>query len=301
MASTKEFFTRIQHKHDTEANWLKATNFAPLAGEIIVYDKDDTHDYQRIKIGDGTTKINNLPFAPSLDDVVYSSAEEAEIETTPINADTLGGFEPAYFKNATTLNGKTEFELNVANANTIDNLSVQDIINKMYPVGSTYITSTNSNPASYLGGTWSLVDREFKPAYGSSTSNYFTINTTNTTSYTLYFIRSGHSLRIRMNLKNKVVLADSDLELGTINFADLGINSTVYTFTQIPMLSDGGNGYAMINLQGTTGVLSTSDALSPSGHSIAAESSCWLEIPVVCNYTTMIDSFCDKFYWKRTA
>ena len=62
MAQTKEFFTRIVHKHDTEANWDKATAFVPLAGEIIVYDKDSTHNYARVKIGDGTTKINNLPF-----------------------------------------------------------------------------------------------------------------------------------------------------------------------------------------------------------------------------------------------
>ena len=62
MTQSKEFFTRIQHKHDIEANWIKAVNFTPLAGEIIVYDKDDTHNYTRVKIGDGTTKINNLPF-----------------------------------------------------------------------------------------------------------------------------------------------------------------------------------------------------------------------------------------------
>lgn len=62
MAQTKEFFTRIQHKHDIEANWIKAINFTPLNGEIIVYDKDDTHDYARIKIGDGVTKINELHF-----------------------------------------------------------------------------------------------------------------------------------------------------------------------------------------------------------------------------------------------
>lgn len=55
--------TRIQLKHDTEANWKKATNFIPLAGEVIIYDKDSSHNYVRYKIGDGTTKINNLPFA----------------------------------------------------------------------------------------------------------------------------------------------------------------------------------------------------------------------------------------------
>lgn len=55
--------TRIQQKHDIEANWLKATNFIPLAGELIIYDPDDNYSYERFKIGDGETLINNLPFA----------------------------------------------------------------------------------------------------------------------------------------------------------------------------------------------------------------------------------------------
>ena len=62
MANTKEFFTRIQHKHDTETNWLKATNFIPLVGEIIIYDPDELCTYQRIKIGDGKTVVSSLSF-----------------------------------------------------------------------------------------------------------------------------------------------------------------------------------------------------------------------------------------------
>lgn len=77
MTQSKEFFTRIQHKHDIEANWSKAVNFVPLNGEIIVYDKDDTHDYARIKIGDGSTKINELPFILN-DSVLYTEQTLAE-------------------------------------------------------------------------------------------------------------------------------------------------------------------------------------------------------------------------------
>ena len=40
MAQTNTFNTRIQHKHDVEANWLKATTFTPKAGELIIYDVD---------------------------------------------------------------------------------------------------------------------------------------------------------------------------------------------------------------------------------------------------------------------
>ena len=60
-----EIKARFAQKHDVEANWNKATNFIPKAGEIIVYDADDIYSYPRIKVGDGTTKVNDLPFANS--------------------------------------------------------------------------------------------------------------------------------------------------------------------------------------------------------------------------------------------
>lgn len=67
--------TRIINKHDTEENWDKATNFVPLKGEVIIYDPvefppDSSFSsdavtglgYSKIKVGDGTTKVSNLPF-----------------------------------------------------------------------------------------------------------------------------------------------------------------------------------------------------------------------------------------------
>ena len=69
--------TRIQHKHDIEANWKQAT-FAPLAGELIIYDEEidpatgetlalpndrtEPYTYKRFKLGDGETSVNDLPF-----------------------------------------------------------------------------------------------------------------------------------------------------------------------------------------------------------------------------------------------
>ena len=54
-------------KHDIEANWLKAVNFKPMPGEIVVYDEDDTHSFKRIKIGaldenSEAINVNDLPF-----------------------------------------------------------------------------------------------------------------------------------------------------------------------------------------------------------------------------------------------
>ena len=59
----KNINARIIQKHDTEANWSKAVNFIPKQGELIVYDKDSIYDYERFKIGDGITNVNDLPFA----------------------------------------------------------------------------------------------------------------------------------------------------------------------------------------------------------------------------------------------
>ena len=52
---------RLVLKHDTEENWAKAANFIPKQGEVIIYD-GVVGAPSRVKIGDGTTKVNDLPF-----------------------------------------------------------------------------------------------------------------------------------------------------------------------------------------------------------------------------------------------
>lgn len=88
---TKTFKTRIIQKHDIEANWQKATNFVPKKGEIIVYDIDSNHNYERIKIGDGEHIPNDLPFVT---DNYYTKSEtdtklngkQAQLNTTQLAA-----------------------------------------------------------------------------------------------------------------------------------------------------------------------------------------------------------------------
>jgi hypothetical protein len=87
---TNQIYGRFQQKHDTEANWLKATNFAPLAGELIIYDADydeeknpNGYKYPRIKIGiwDGISGktdnmlVSNLPFV-TIEGVKYLLVDE---------------------------------------------------------------------------------------------------------------------------------------------------------------------------------------------------------------------------------
>ena len=69
----KTFKGRLINKHDIEANWLKAVNFIPMQGELIIYDveidtdelpdnRTEPYDYERFKIGDGIKTVSNLPF-----------------------------------------------------------------------------------------------------------------------------------------------------------------------------------------------------------------------------------------------
>lgn len=86
--SEKIFNTRIIHKHDTEANWKKATNFIPKQGELIVYDIDENYDYERIKIGDGVKTVTNLKFIDA--DLATKIYVNTQIQTY-IDESILGG------------------------------------------------------------------------------------------------------------------------------------------------------------------------------------------------------------------
>ena len=89
--ATVEINTRIQHKHDIEANWQQAVDFIPLAGELIIYDIDENYDYQRTKIGDGATPITELPFAViNSNNVLYKTEQNLTAEEKQIVLTNLG-------------------------------------------------------------------------------------------------------------------------------------------------------------------------------------------------------------------
>ena len=64
-------------------------------------------------------------------------------------------------------------------------INVNDVV---HPVGSVVCTSSSTSPASSLGGTWSLIDKELTPAAGTATVAQ---NTTNTSSFICEFTRGG--------------------------------------------------------------------------------------------------------------
>lgn len=66
-----EIDARIQLKRDIQVNW-DTSAYVALDGELIIYEPDynqqnnpNGYTYARLKIGDGTTQIKNLPFIDS--------------------------------------------------------------------------------------------------------------------------------------------------------------------------------------------------------------------------------------------
>lgn len=77
----KQINTRIVLKNDIEEHWQQAVNFTPILGELILYNPDSTHNYSRLKVGDGVTNVNELPFAD--DHILNALTSYAKIENIP--------------------------------------------------------------------------------------------------------------------------------------------------------------------------------------------------------------------------
>jgi hypothetical protein len=94
---------RIQHKHKTEAEWyldvytavgsteLRENPFVPLGGELIIFDKDATHEFDRFKFGDGETNVMELPFASTSMIISGNKVDGSEIESSVNGSKTILG------------------------------------------------------------------------------------------------------------------------------------------------------------------------------------------------------------------
>lgn len=77
----KKVKTRLQLKHDTKANWQNATGFKPWPGELVIYDEENPYSPAKLKVGDGSTPVNDLNFI-NVADTVRSGDLQVD-ESTP--------------------------------------------------------------------------------------------------------------------------------------------------------------------------------------------------------------------------
>jgi len=112
--------------------------------------------------------------------------------------------------------------------------------NRAYPPGSLYLTTTNTNPSTTLGGNWKLVESVSEPYfYRHNTANadndVLTWNTTNVwkgadyPNWVVYTLLEGQ-LFLSFGIYPKVAVSDSSLTWFSINQSDTGRLSTSYAY-----------------------------------------------------------------------
>lgn len=178
-------------------------------------------------------------------------------------------------------------------------------VDTTYPVGSICVMSTNTNPNTvFTGTTWELVDKEFKHQFINS--GVVTKNSTNVTSIdNQVFELEGHHIWCRVWITNKVVLNDDAKPLFTIDVDKIGINSSYSDF--IYGWTDQGNGIVLASLpnseSGSDITVESRDVVTRGSSTtyVAASSTIYFSFEIHTGTSGLIDSFCDKFYWKRTA
>jgi hypothetical protein len=178
--------------------------------------------------------------------------------------------------------------------------SAKTLLNVAHPVGSILATGSNTNPSTYLGGTWTLVDKAFK-----GTFTYIDPATWAATSATLHetsnVLLIDHIINLRIYVKLTVAAAETDIVLGKVDLTPYGITSLSSAVYRQPAISESGNCTACYTLS-TDGTITLNDVLNVDGtHAAAVGTDFIFNIVFPVGYDRMIDDFCDKFYWKRTA
>jgi hypothetical protein len=151
----KNIKSRIVHKHGLESVWSQVKDFIPFKGELIIYDKDDTHDYERFKIGDGETEVNTLPFAyvtqAELAEKGYATKDDLENIQHPV----------------TSVNGKTGAvsltaeEVGAIPANT-ERITISSTTDGEYPVTKGTVIKDTGISLSY-DDSWDEHDVQLTP------------------------------------------------------------------------------------------------------------------------------------------
>lgn len=173
----------------------------------------------------------------------------------------------------------------------------ETLLDLLYPVGSVYISNSNTNPSGTLGGTWTLIHKRFEYQI---LENVITFNSTNTQSGSSVAVINDDSIQIRLSFANKVDLTDSVIEIGQLNLSQIGLTGKYAEY--VPFFADAGNGIAFLQVT-NTGLIQTQEVI-PKGTATtipATTSAGQARLEVMFGQGSMIDSFCDEFHWKRTA
>lgn len=186
---------------------------------------------------------------------------------------------------------------------------VNDIFKKIadtwYPVGSYYITKTNTNPSSIVGGTWTLKYKKFKQdTVYNNPNNCFTFNSNNVSNGYFYVHYGADCAYAQICYVPKFSVSDTTYVLGTLSTAIGGSWEYNYDIRGYHT----GNAYIpMLYLNATTGStaqLGTMDCITYNAtSSYSTGASVKATFPIYFSTTSLYfaDNMCSEWHWLRTA
>ena len=155
------------------------------------------------------------------------------------------------------------------------------------------ITSTKTPPDA--SGNWELIDQEL--SYDSDTTGF---TKSNLSSANFVWVRNGHNLYCRLTFVNSVTLNDTAVTIGKIDCATLGVLDLTYDKYPIGY-TDGGGAVLMITIDNKGDVI-VEDVIDKGGSNVVSSgASCRVDFTCVIAPENMLESACNKFYWRRKA
>lgn len=191
-------------------------------------------------------------------------------------------------------------KVNLSDALNGDAAARAALIDALYPVGAVYTTGSNVNPSGMLGRTWELIHKRFRRR---TVSNCGTWNNTNTK----YLDGSprfadatidGERVQIRLVWFNKVRYADASLPIISLDLSMLGLSGIYQQFAiaQAPNLD------SVLPLSiANNGIVTLTDTIYKDSTPTAVNAQCSVTFDLQFAPSSMLDSECDTFVWKRTA
>lgn len=171
----------------------------------------------------------------------------------------------------------------------------------LFPVGSICVTSTNTAPA--MGGTWSLIDKEFKTEKGTLTAGGVEYTAgDDVTIDSVTFRKTGHIVELRITC-SAGTFAETNTNLISLANDAARVGLSAFPLTNATAFSDTGN--ALLSIECTAaGTVRVTDCFviaNPPVHTYTGGLSTIDIILIAATPSEMLDNACDKFIWKRTA
>lgn len=193
------------------------------------------------------------------------------------------------------------------------------IMNMIFPIGSIWVGGKNDkgekiDPATLFGGTWTLIDKNFENSTTSINSQDDSLLVSNLPSdfvVSVDAIRAGNTLRMRIGIKSPRTYTDTNINIGQLNLNKVGVSNLSWSYNYLlgttEYSTDETKRGAIIVGINHQGVIKHFDILPANGAEDVqyyykdAAYSYYVDVTAPIPVHHMLDSFCDRFYWQRTA